>query len=458
MVCDQHPEYIGRAFQGIHETPTTFVSTHATHVAGTLIASGVDPNARGMSPSASVNYYQMGSWQSALPLEAADGTLLSNHSWGTLNQGWGGGPNWSWNNYLTYPAYPRFGLYTTNTRNHDLIANAAPYFLMVRSSGNDRGYGQAPNLPHQHNGAGTFTDFHEINGGIDGFDCMDENATAKNVLTVGAIQDIPNGYTNPADVVLASFSNTGPTDDGRIKPDVVANGIGVHSSYNGGSNINCNTLNYGSLTGTSMSAPSVTGSCALLQEHYSNTHAGSFMLASTLKALIIETADEAGANNGPDYHHGWGLMNTKKAAEVISKDQIDPSLIQELTLTNTLTIDIPITLTAPIKCYLSATIVWNDPAGAALPISLNPPNLNLVNDLDLRIIDPSTNTNFPWTLDPANPASAAIQTADNFRDNVEQVRIYNAVPGNYIVRITHKGTLTNYTLKRTTKGKFCRVW
>lgn len=442
-VCDQHTEYINRATSGSYETTVEPISPHATHVAGTQIAAGVDLNAHGMAPSANLIYYGFTDWITEIPLEAANGWLLSNNSWGNLNQGWGYvNPNWYWLNYLTDPEYPRFGLYDVFTQIHDQIANAAPYFLMIRSAGNDRGFGQATNLPHYHNGTCCFTDFHQINGGTGGYDCMDENATAKNVLTIGAVQDIPNGYTNPADVVLASFSNTGPTDDGRIKPDLVANGISLYSSFNNNAT-NCNTLNYYNLSGTSMSAPSITGSCALLQEHYSNTHSGNFMLASTIKALLIETAEEAGTSNGPDYHHGWGLMNTKKAAEVISEDQNDPSLIQELTLTNGQTIDIPITLTYTNNCYLSATIVWNDPAGVALPISLDPPNLNLVNDFDLRIIDPSTNTNFPWTLDPANPANAAIQTADNFRDNVEQVRIYGAAPGNYIVRITHKGILAN---------------
>ena len=276
-----------------------------------------------------------------------------------------------------------------------------------------------------------------------GFDCMDQNACAKNVLTVGATQDIPNGYTAPPDVILAGFSNTGPTDDGRIKPDIVANGISLYSSYNNGSFSDCLILDYTTQNGTSMAAPSITGSAALLQEHFSNTHGGSFMLASTLKSLIIESADEAGLNNGPDYQNGWGLMNTEKAAEIITKDQSNPSSIQELTLSNGQTLDIPFTVSSSNNCYLSATIVWNDPAGTPPAVSLDPTNLMLVNDLDIRIIDPLSGINFPWTLDPTNPANPAIQTVDNFRDNVEQVRIYNAIAGTYIIRITHKGVLVN---------------
>ena len=49
-----------------------------------------------------------------------------------------------------------------------------------------------------------------------------------------------------------------------------------------------------------MSTPSVTGSLALLQQHW-NTLTGSYMKSATLKALVIHTADEAGTYTGPDY-------------------------------------------------------------------------------------------------------------------------------------------------------------
>lgn len=443
-VCDFHPEIIGRAFQGIHETPVAAVSFHSTHVAGTMIASGVNPSSRGMAPLATVNYYHMLSYDDGLALEAADGTLLSNHSWGAMNQGWAfSGTDWYWASNPAYIEYEGFGLYTVFTKLLDDIANNAPYHLQIRASGNNNAFGPPAGTVHFHNISSTwvggFTDFHQINGGAGGFESMDQYGSAKNVLTVGLAADIPSGYAAPSDVVLLARSNRGPTDDGRIKPDIVANGEVLISSSHSPSS--CTLLGYNALTGTSMSCATVTGSSALLQEHYSSTHAGSFMLASTLKALIIETADESGASNGPDYHHGWGLMNTEKAAEIITKDQSALASIQELTLTNGQTLDIPITITNPTNCYFSATIVWNDPASTPPPYSLDPTTLMLVNDLDLRIIDPSSGTNFPWRLDPINPANPAIQTADNFRDNVEQVRIYNAAPGNYIVRITHKGTL-----------------
>jgi len=88
-----------------------------------------------------------------------------------------------------------------------------------------------------------------------------------------------------------------------------------------------------------------------------------------------------------------------------------------------------------------ATLVWSDPPAAPVAPSLDPPDLMLVNDLDLRIQD-STTTHMPWILNPAVPSASATR-GDNFRDNVEQVLISSGGPGAYFVTVTHKGTLLN---------------
>ncbi|MFX5784919.1 S8 family serine peptidase, partial [Acinetobacter baumannii] len=74
---------------------------------------------------------------------------------------------------------------------------------------------------------------------------------------------------------MSSFSSWGPTDDGRIKPDLVADGVSVTST--GGNS----TTSYATLSGTSMAAPNTTGSLLLLQEYYNRLRSGSFMRSST---------------------------------------------------------------------------------------------------------------------------------------------------------------------------------
>jgi len=163
------------------------------------------------------------------------------------------------------------------------------------------------------------------------------------------------------------------------------------------------------------------------------------MRASTLKAVAIHTADEAGASDGPDYQFGWGLLNTESAASLISSVWIDQTehTMQEQLLTQGSTYTMQITSDGlqPLK----VTLCWTDPAGTPVSAQLDPPNIMLVNDLDVRITGNSTTYN-PWVLDPANPSTGAA-TGDNIRDNVEQVYIASPTAGTYTITVNHKGTL-----------------
>lgn len=59
---------------------------------------------------------------------------------------------------------------------------------------------------------------------------------------------------------MSSFSSWGPTDDGRIKPDIVADGVSVFSTTA------THDSSYGYKSGTSMATPNAAGSLLLLQE------------------------------------------------------------------------------------------------------------------------------------------------------------------------------------------------
>ena len=77
-----------------------------------------------------------------------------------------------------------------------------------------------------------------------------------------------------------------------------------------------------------MAAPSVTGSLALIQEHNEELN-GVYLRSSTLKALTLHCADEAGSNDGPDYEFGWGLMNTQRMAEYITNNGSDVRILEQ---------------------------------------------------------------------------------------------------------------------------------
>ncbi len=405
----------------IDKDGTSSTHYHATHVAGTIIAGGVEAAAKGMAYNATLHAYDWDNDESEMASAAANGLIISNHSYGYA-AGWswdGSSWNWAGDESISNVEDYKFGFYHGYAADIDDLALNAPYYLIVKSAGNDRG-----------DGPGSDPATAEIDGGADGYDCISYKGNAKNILTVGAAQDVSGGYSgDPADVQMTSFSSWGPTDDGRIKPDICGNGYYLYSSYDGSDS------DYNSISGTSMSAPNVTGSLLLVQEHYSELH-GSVMKAATLKALAIHTADEAGPNDGPDYMFGWGMLNTQTAANVVSNKDIF-SYIQEETLANgdTFTLDVTPSGTEP----LAVTIVWADLPGTPVAPALDPTDIMLVNDLDMTVTDGS-DTFLPWKLNGQNP-SAAATTGVNDVDNVEKIIIENPTSDSYTIAIDHKGTL-----------------
>jgi subtilisin family serine protease len=410
-----HQEFGGRVVQG---DGVTALHYHSTHVAGSMIASGVVPDAKGMAPEAQLRAFDWNSDASEMAAEAANGALMSNHSYSYVRGWYYNGATWTWYgtpSISTQEDY-LFGFYEAQAQLWDNIARNAPYYLICKSAGNDRNEGPTGG-PYPKDGP---------------YDCIAHAGIAKNVLTVGAVNDIPNGYTQPSDVVMTSFSSWGPADDGRIKPDIVANGVGLYSTNSD------NDTDYISMSGTSMSTPSVTGSLALLQQHWNNLNPGTYMLAATLKALVIHTADEAGTSPGPDYQFGWGLMNTENAALKISEDQT-LNVIDELVLNNgdTYTRTIQSDGTEPLK----VTICWTDPAGTPASPQLDPLTTMLVNDLDLKLSRSASNY-YPWKLNRNNPGNPATNNSENDVDNVEMVYMATPTDGLYTITVNHEGTLS----------------
>jgi hypothetical protein len=443
-----HRELIGRIIWA-DANPGTVLG-HSTHVAGTMIATGIRAAAKGMAYAGTIRAFEWNNDGSEMAGEAASGANISNHSYGYL-AGWyfNTGDNyyyWYGDTAVSEVEDYHFGFYDSETQSYDQILNAAPNYLPVVSASNDRDdTGPTPGTKHYYYdaryGAWRFS-FKTRNpdGGSAGYDCIPFGfQISKNTLTVGAVQDVLS-YTGPSSVVLAAFSSTGPCDDGRIKPDVVGNGMELLSSYS------THDSSYAIASGTSMSSPNVCGSLGLIADYYRDTHGSTPMWASTLKALAIHTALEAGSNPGPDYQFGWGLLNAYAAYNVLHEDYLDHTkgFVEQLILNQGQTIEIGYRVSASTP-ELRATICWNDPAGTLPEISLNPRTRILVNDLDLRAIK-GVDTHYPWRLDVSNPGSAATK-ADNNVDNVEQVVVETPTPGVYTIQITHKGTLNGGSQK-----------
>lgn len=371
---------------------------HAAHVTGTVISSGVVSSAKGMAPQARGVGYDWGNDLGEMTNAAINGMLLSNHSYGVYAE--------NVNNDAV------FGAYMQISRDWDDLMYNAPYYVAVLAAGNDGNDNTSNSDPIGGNGL---------------YDKLTYRQTSKNSIVVANGRDASiDSDGNLISVVRNSGSSEGPTDDLRIKPDIMGNGTGLNSTYETADNA------YGVISGTSMASPNVMGSLLLLQQYYDEVN-GVFMRASTLKGLALHTADDVGAT-GPDPLHGWGLMNTKVAAETITNNGLQ-SWIEESVLQQGESYSI--TVKSDATNPLQASISWTDLPGQTFNGQANNSTPVLVNDLDIRITQDS-DTFEPWRL----TSVVANGKGDNIVDPFERVDIDGA-SGEYTITVTHKGTLAD---------------
>lgn len=280
-------------------------------------------------------------------------------------------------------------------------------------------------------------------------------ATAKNVITVGATENVRDEGVadgcltvegNSADDI-AMFSSRGPTTDGRAKPDIMAPGTHVQGpasqdpGFNGngvcgggsstGSSPNpyypVDQTLYTWSSGTSHSTPAVSGVAQLAYEYYSRVmNPGESPSPAMLKALIVNVprylTGEAANDTLPSPSQGWGNANMGLLFDDTPRILYDQDKILQRT-GDVFTISGEIS--DPNK-PLQISLVWTDAAGTPTASSA------LANDLDLEVIAFGNK----YYGNVFNGRYSTIGGTVDIKNNVENVFLPAGESGAFQVRVT----------------------
>lgn len=358
----------------------------------------------------------------------AGGARVSNNSWGT--------------NEIDDERV--WGDYTSRSAAYDqLVRDARP------GGGADAGNQQMVEIFAAGNDGDDWPgDFNE------GYGTISTEGSAKNVITVGASEGVrqsgtdgcgvTNGQANSARDII-NFSSRGPTDDGRLKPDLVAPGTHItgaapqHAGYHGAEPCNkffTGTTWYSLASGTSQAAPQVSGAAALVRHWYRRTQTGNTADPSPAltKALLVNTATDLNGGEdgkgstiaaGPNSDQGWGRVNLGNTFDSTARefrDQVPADLLSTSGESRARSYSVP-DPSRPVK----VTLAWTDAPG---PTNGNP----VVNNLDL-VVDAGGRTYKGNVF--AGAFSRTGGTADP-RNNVESVYL----PAGAVTRlgVTVRGT------------------
>lgn len=355
---------------------TADTNGHGTHVAGVIAGTGAASGGlyRGIAPGASL-YFQAITNAEGEPDPPADLVTLFRPAYNAGVRvhvdGWGGGSN----NYTAAASQiDRFCFYT-------------PDFLPIFGAGNS---GPVPKT-------------------------LTGEANSKNALVVGASEN-PRplfGYTGSD--AAARLSGRGPTADGRIKPDLLAPGVGVIAPRSRAVSGTAGENLYVRQDGTSMAAAVAGGAALLLREYLRQQEGVAAPQAALLKALLINGARRTATTADEGFGHldfiGTVLALKERTFSFRAKE---PGLgegereVYDITVRDGGT---------PLK----VTLAWTDPQALAGAEHA------LINDLDLIVEGPdgrrylgndSENRNSPDRL-----------------NNVEQVNIAKPAPGRYRITV-----------------------
>lgn len=337
-----HEDFRGRFTDNTSNIEESAFQSHGAMATGVLAGAGnLDPNSIGIAPGANIQYFSDPNI-SNLPINNAIANF-NDHNISVTNM--------SLSEHLDEYLYP--GNYTEVSSQLDDVAILEPRIARFMSAGNE---GNDENFSLIEDRDGNDTHYGNITGAM---------KSAKNVITVGNVSNLR---------ILETNSSTGPTLDGRIKPDITAMGIGQTSTAPFNS--------YQGASGTSAASPTAAGIGALLQQAYRDKYSElpNFAL---LKGIMLNTADDAG-RPGPDFEFGYGIINARRAFEVIKGGTFFSGAYDGNIQYHD--IDIPENI-SQIKIML----IWLDPGAA--PQSTKA----LVNDLNMSLTVGETEY-LPWVL------------------------------------------------------------
>jgi PKD repeat protein len=280
--------------------------------------------------------------------------------------------------------------YTTDTQFGDQTIHDNGQLEFVFSAGNNNG---------ANCGYGAGNNWGNITGGY---------KQGKNVIAVANLDALE---------VIDPTSSIGPASDGRIKPDIAANGRDQMSTDEN------NTYQTGG--GTSAACPGIAGICTQLIQAYKQINAAADAPTALIKAALLNGAEDIG-NPGPDFKYGWGRVNSLRAVKTIEEGRYFSGTINQGDSTVHV-INVP-----PGTAQMRVMVYWHDAGGTPAASTY------LVNDIDMVVTDPAATTFNPWVLDPTpNPVNLntpAVRGVDHL-NNMEQVTIDNPSAGAYAISL-----------------------
>ncbi len=318
----------------------------------------------------------------------AQGARIHSNSWGDAEDSW--------------PS----NRYTERAADIDRFVRDHPEMLVVAAAGNSGGMGD---------------------------DTVISPSTGKNVLSVGALGPADDEVLCPV-----SFSSRGWTDDGRIKPDVVAPGTAVWSASNDFV-VGIPSCSVQAMSGTSMATPTVAGLAALVRQYFMEGRQAfgrpdperAFEPTSALvRAVLIASAVDlttlgcATVDPVPSRAQGWGLVRLDRALWFEGDDHRMWAFDRRGPLERTGE-ELQFVFDAHHPSDLKVVLVWTDVESSSTAA------VHLLNDLDLEVEGP-TGLYLGNTFEGGRSVPGG---ETDRRNTVEVVYLPDASPGRWVVRV-----------------------